>query len=162
VYIIVDDSATGYADLAIGTDGTIRLIDPRPPTVKSYNFVPLYSISYRPGHAGSAIAVNTANWTGSAGFGSRLPAWYTDRSGIVHLQGAASQTSTGGSDPNLIGTLPAAARPSHIVYVIAHTFEGTYTDLAIGTDGTIRAIPTRLPLATDYTFVSLESITYRR
>jgi len=48
------------------------------------------------------------------------------------------------------------------VYVIVHTFAGTYTDLAIGTDGSIRVIPTRPPLATDDAFVSLESVTYRR
>jgi hypothetical protein len=43
-----------------------------------------------------------------------------------------------------------------------HTFEGTYTGLAIGTDGSTRIIPTRPPLATDDTFVSLESVTFRR
>jgi hypothetical protein len=163
VYTIVNDTLHGYADLAIGTDGTLRLIDPRPPAVKSYDLVSLESISYRPATPITvAIPVNTANWTGSAGFGSRAPTWYTDRSGIVHLQGAASQTSASGATANLLGTLPTAARPAHIVYVVTHTFEGTYTDLAIGTDGSIRVIPTRLPLVTDFTFVSLESITYRR
>ena len=57
---------------------------------------------------------------------------------------------------------PAPARPAHIVHVIAPTFAGTCTDLAIGTDGTIKVMPTRAPPGTDLTFVSLESITYRR
>jgi hypothetical protein len=162
VYTIVNDSLHGYADLAVGTDGTLRLIDPRPPAVKSYDQVSLESISYRPTGLVPALKVNTANWTANAGFGSGVPAVYTDRSGIVHMEGAAAQISASGPNANLIATLPAADRPAHIVYVIVHTFEGTYTDLAIGTDGTIRVIPTRLPLVTDFSFVSLESVTYRR
>ena len=40
------------------------------------------------------ITINTKNWTGSAGHGSRAPAWYADGSGVVHLQGAARQTNS--------------------------------------------------------------------
>jgi hypothetical protein len=112
--------------------------------------------------APAPIPVNTVNWSGSAGFGSRHPAWYTDGSGVVHLQGAAHQTSSSGANANLIGTLPAAARPAHIVCTIVSDTFGSHADLAIGTDGTIKVIATRPPLVTDYTFVSLESVTYRR
>jgi hypothetical protein len=162
VYTIVPTFGGNYADLAIEPNGSLALIDPRPPAVKDYSAVSLESISYRRSAPGTALAINTANWSGSAGFGSRPPAWYTDRSGVVHLQGAVKQTSSTGTGARLIGTLPAAARPSHAVFAIVHTFNGTYADLAIGTDGTLQLIDPRPPLVTDYTFVSLESITYRR
>ncbi len=108
------------------------------------------------------IPVNTANWSGSAGFGSRAPAWYTDRSGVVHLQGAATQTSTAGTDPTLIGTLPPAARPASTVYTVVSTGELGYADLAIGSNGLIGIIDPRPLMVKDYSFVSLESISYRR
>ncbi len=57
------------------------------------------------------------------------------RFGVVHLQGAARQTSTAGTGANRIGTLPKAARPSRNVFVIVQTFNGTYADLGIGTNG---------------------------
>jgi len=110
----------------------------------------------------SAIRVNTLNWTASAGFGSRHPAWYTDRSGIVHLQGAVSQTSAAGSGADLIGTLPAAARPSTAVYTIVHTFGGTSAGLEISTAGQILILQPPSPAVTDLSFVSLEAISYRR
>jgi hypothetical protein len=162
VYTIVDTAGDSYADLAIEPNGTINLIDPRPPGVKNYILVFLESISYRPAGQGQAIAVNTANWTASAGFGSRPPAWYKDSSGLVHLQGAASQTSATGTGANVIGTLPSTARPRQAVYTIVHTFNGTYADLAIEPNGTLALIDPRPPMVKDYTFVSLESITYRR
>ena len=68
------------------------------------------------------IPLNTANFSGSAGFGSRAPAWYKDSAGVIHLQGAVRQTSTSGSTPNLIGTLPTGARPAANVFTIVHTF----------------------------------------
>jgi hypothetical protein len=163
VYTVVPTTISTYADLAIEPNGTINLIDPRPPAVKNYFFVSLESISYRPSGAGNPVALNAANWSGSAGFGSRGPAWYKDKSGIVHLQGAVTQTSAAGSSPNQIGTLPAAAAPrGHSVYTIVHTLNGTYADLAIAPDGTLNLIDPRLPMVKDYTFVSLEGITYRR
>jgi len=49
------------------------------------------------------------------------------------------------------------------VYTIVSTFGGSYADLAIETDGTIRLIDPRSPAVKDYaTFVSLEAISYRR
>jgi len=72
------------------------------------------------------------------------------------------QTSAAGTGANTIGTLPAAARPSSTVYTIVHTFNGTYADLAIEPNGTLALINPRPPMVTDYTFVSLESISYRR
>jgi hypothetical protein len=108
------------------------------------------------------ISLNTANFSPSAGFGSRAPAWYKDSSGVIHLQGAVRQTSTAGSTPNLIGTLPKAARPKAVVYTIVHTFNGTYADLAITPNGQISVIGPRPPAVQDYSFVSLEGITYHR
>jgi hypothetical protein len=106
--------------------------------------------------------VNTTNWSGSAGFGSRAPQWFKDSSGVIHLEGAVTQTSASGTGANLIGTLPAAAAPRHKVYTIVHTFNGTYADLAIEPNGALALIDPRSPMVKDYTFVSLESITYRR
>jgi hypothetical protein len=162
IYTVVITDPGTYADLAIEPDGTIALIDPRSPAVRDEGFVSLESISYRPNSFNNAIAVNTSNWSATAGFGSRAPAWYKDKNGIVHLEGAATQTSASGTGANLIGTLPPAARPGHEVYTIVHTFNGTYADLAIAPNGRIGVIAPRAPLVTDYTFVSLESISYRR
>jgi hypothetical protein len=162
VYTVVACAAGTYADLAIEPNGTINLINPRSPAQTDYGVVALWSISYRPGGAGTPIGLNTANWSGSAGFDSRPPAWYKDSSGIVHLQGAVTQTSVSGTTPNLIGTLPAAAAPRHSVYTIVHTFNGTYADLSIGPNGQISLIDPRSPMVKDYTFASLEGITYRR
>jgi hypothetical protein len=162
VYSIVATNGFTYADVAIEPNGSVDLIGPRPPAVQDYGLVSLESISYRPASNGTAIPLNTANWNGSAGFGSRGPAWYKDKAGIIHLQGAVHQVNTSGTNPNLIGTLPRAARPSSTVYTIVHTFNGTYADLAIEPNGTLDLINPRAPLVTDYTFVSLESITYRR
>jgi len=109
-----------------------------------------------------AISVNLVNWTPAAGFGSRSPGWYIDGSGIVHLQGAAKRFSSAGSSANVLGTLPPAARPSRNVYVVVHTWAGTYADVGIGKNGQIDMIGARPPAVTDYTFVSLEGITFKR
>ena len=56
----------------------------------------------------------------------------------------------------------ARAAPGHFVYTIVHTFDGTYADLVIEPNGQIGLINPRSPMVTEYTFVSLEGITYRR
>ena len=56
----------------------------------------------------------------------------------------------------------SAARPRHDVFTIVHTFSGTYADLSIAANGQTVLPSPRPPMVTDYTFVSLESITYRR
>jgi hypothetical protein len=104
------------------------------------------------------IQLNFSNWSDNAGFGSGGPEWYTDGSGVVHLEGAVSQFSSGGN-ANLIGTLPPAARPSRTVYTIVHTLAGTYADLSIGSDGSINLLPSS---NTNPAFVSLEGISYRQ
>jgi hypothetical protein len=111
--------------------------------------------------APTSIAVNTANWSGSAGFGSTAPSWFEDGFGLVHLQGAAKQVSATGTAANLLGTLPPPARPARNVFVIVHTFAGTYADLEVASNGQINLIPPRLPAVKDFRFVSLEGITYR-
>jgi hypothetical protein len=112
------------------------------------------------------IFLNTANWSPSAGFGSNAPGWYkvvglVDPD-VVHLQGAAKQTSNTGSDPNLLGRLPPAASPDRIVYAIVHTFKGTYADIATEPNGWIDLIGPRSRARKDYSFVSLEGITYEQ
>jgi len=164
VYTIVHTFDGTYADVAINPNGQIALIDPRPPAVRDYSFVSSEGITYGRGLGGvtNSIPVNTMNWSASAGFGSAAPGWYKDAFGIVHLVGAAKQTTTAGSAQNLVGTLPAAVSPNRVVYAIVHTFNGTYADLAINPNGQIILINPRPPAVKDYTFVSLESITYQQ
>ena len=164
VYTIVHTFDGTYADIAINPNGQIGLIDPRPPAVKDYSFVSLEGITYGDGLGGviNPLPVNAKNWSASAGFGSGAPGWYKDAFGIVHLVGAAKQSTTGGSNPNLLGTLPAAASPSRVVYTIVHTFNGTYADIAINPNGQIGLIDPRPPAIKDYSFVSLECITYQQ
>ena len=162
LYFVVNAGEDGYADLSIFTNGTINVISPRPPEGQNYELLSLESITYRPAGAGTPIAVNTANWSGSAGFDSRGPAWYKDSSGVVHLQGAVAQTSASGTGANQIGLLPPGAAPTHFVYTIVHTLNGTYADLAIEPNGEIDLIDPRPPMVMDFGFVSLEGVTYRR
>ena len=106
------------------------------------------------------IAVNTANWSASAGYGSTAPGWYTDSFGLVHLQGAAKQISLKPPFQIVLGSLPPAARPTRDVFTIVHTFAGTYADLEIESNGTIAVIGPPSPDVEDLSFVSLEGITY--
>src|SRR5215469_5297227 len=112
------------------------------------------------------IFLNSANWSSSAGFGSGAPRWYKETGfvdpDVVHLQGAAKQTSSSGADANLLGVLPPAASPNRIVYAIVHTFAGTYADIAIQPNGQILLINPRPPAVKDYTFVSLEGVIYEQ
>ena len=48
------------------------------------------------------------------------------------------------------------------MFTIVHTFNGTYADLSIESNGQICLISPRPPAVQDYTFVSLEGITYQR
>jgi hypothetical protein len=48
------------------------------------------------------------------------------------------------------------------VYTIVHTFNGTYADIAINPNGQIILINPRPPAVKDYSFVSLEAITYQQ
>lgn len=105
------------------------------------------------------IPLNTPTWSGNACCGASAPGWYEDAFGIIHLQGAVTQTASGGSP--LIATLPPAARPNREVYTIVHTFGGTYADLANAPDGRIGVITPRPPAVRDFSFVSLEGISYR-
>ena len=164
IYTIVHTFDGTYADVAINPNGQIALIDPRPPAIKDYSFVSLEGITYGRGLGGviNPVPVNTTNWSASAGFGSAAPGWFKDAFDIVHLVGAAKQTTSAGSGQNLLGTLPAAARPNRVVYTIVHTFNGTYADIAISPNGQIALIDPRPPAVKDYSFVSLEGITYQQ
>jgi hypothetical protein len=161
IFTIVHTFDGTYADVAISPNGQVALIDPRPPMVKDYSFVSLENITYGD-NAINSVSPNSTNWSFSAGFGSAAPGWYKDAFGIVHLIGAAKQTSAAGSDPNLLGTLPVAASPKRTVYTIVHTFNGTYADVAITPNGQITLIDPREPAVKDYSFVSLECITYQQ
>ena len=161
VYTIVHTFSGTYADVGISTTGQISLIDPRPPMIKDYSFVSLECITYG-NNLFNPITPNSTNWSFSPGFGAIAPGWYKDAAGIVHLLGAAKQINAGGANANLLGTLPAAASPKRTVYTIVHTFDGTYADLAISPNGEITVISPREPAVQDFSFVSLESITYQQ
>jgi hypothetical protein len=164
VYTVVHTFAGTYADVAITTLGQIELIPPRPPAVEDVSFVSLENVSYQPANHNPAIQipVNASNWSPKAGFAAGAPAVYKDNSGVVHLQGAAKQTSASGPNPNLLGTLPIGDRPPVQEYYVVHTFAGTYADLNVSTNGTINLIDPRPPAVKDYNFVSLEGITFEQ
>ena len=107
------------------------------------------------------IALNATNWSGSAGFGSTSPGWYEDSLGIIHLTGAAKQISVRPPLEIVLGTLPPAARPARDVFTIVHTFNGTYADLEVETNGTIAVIGPPAPAVEDLSFLSLEGISYQ-
>ena len=160
VFTIVNTNDGTYADVGISPDGTINLIGPRPPALKDYSFVSLEGISYNAFEPVTAMFTNTTNWSESAGFGSEAPGWYEDTAGFIHLQGAVKQTLCCTSTSNLVATLPVVARPTRNVFTIVHTFNGTYADLSILTNGTINVLPPRSPAVTDLSFLSLEGITF--
>ncbi|HLK77369.1 MAG TPA: hypothetical protein VKU77_27425 [Streptosporangiaceae bacterium] len=164
VFEIVHTFNGTYADLEVATSGEISLIDPFGFAAKDFSFVSLEDVSYSPGAIFNSMAppftgLNTANWSGNAGFGSSEPGWNLDNAGAIHLQGAVKQTSLSG-DTQLIATLPAIIRPHRTIFTIVHTFNGTYADVSIGSDGQIRLINPRAPLSKDFSFVSLEGVTY--
>lgn len=71
-----------------------------------------------------------------------------------------AQTTPGG--PQLITTLPPAARPNRNVFVTVHTLLGTYANLVILSNGAVVAIsPNPKFFTQDLGFVSLEGITYQ-
>lgn len=161
VFTIVHTFNGTYADLGIQADGQICLIAPRPPAVKDYSFVSLESISFFAG-TGTSLTnnVNTTNWSTSAGFGSVAPA-SAGTGQVVHLQGAVKQKPSTGGDPNLILTLPSGLIPCKNIYAIVHTFNGTYADVGVQSNGQVRLVAPRSPAVTDFSFVSLESISYQ-
>jgi hypothetical protein len=121
---------------------------------------PSASASALPPLALTEIQLNTNNWSAGAGFGSVTPASYVDGDFVTHLQGAVKQISTGGPDPNLIGTIEGFGRPSHDVYTLVHTFAGTYADLGIAPSGQISLIDPRPPAVKDYRFVSFDGVNF--
>jgi hypothetical protein len=164
VFTIAHTFLGSYTDLQVDNfDGELAIIDAAPPAVSDYHFLSLEGISYRVSGTTQPIQVNSPAWSGNAGAGGRAPAWYRDRSGIVHLQGAFTQTNPNGPNPNVLGWLPLSAAPTiATVYTIAITAPGTYADIAIQPTGEIDVIDPRVPAVKLYAFLSLESITYRQ
>jgi hypothetical protein len=163
VYELVHTFSGTYADVSISPSGQIDLIGPRPPAVQDFSFVSLEGITYEQSISATnfPVPVNTANWSGQAGFGAAAPSVWVDGSGIVHMEGAVTQTSDQGIGADVLGTLPPAFRPNRNVYMITHTFAGTYADLAISAStGQIIVIGARSPAGQDYRFLSLEDISY--
>jgi hypothetical protein len=162
VYELVHTFDGTYADIEIDQFGNVYLIDPDPPAVQDFSFVSLEGVSYERSISAQnmPLTVNTANWSGSAGFGSVAPSAWIDGSNNVHLAGAVTQTSGQGGGVDLIGTLPPTFQPNFDIYVNVHTFDGTYTQLVIEPSGQIYVIGARYPAVNDYRFVSLEGIVF--
>jgi hypothetical protein len=122
-----------------------------------------------PGHvsgtrssAPAAISLNRQNWSDSAGHGSIAPSWYKNGADVVYLRGAARQTSPAGGSADLIGTLPATARPRANVFTVVRISNGTRADLEIARDGQITLISQRPAAARDDALVSLDGIGYAK
>ena len=160
VFVLVHTFAGTYADLEVAANGQITLIPPRRPAATDFRFVSLEGITFRPSGAVQEIRFNGKNYSDKAGFGSTVPAWFKDGSGIVHLQGAVKQTHASGPNQNVVGSVPAAARPARDVFEIVHTFNGTYADLEVATSGEISLIDPFGFAAKDFSFVSLEDVSY--
>ncbi len=164
VFTIVHTFSGTYTDLEIETNGTIAVIGPPSPAVEDLSFVSLEGISFEPANMipASAITLNGTNWSPRTGFGSDVGAPAAHRTGgVVRLEGAAKQISPIGGGANFLGTVPGNDRPGNgTVYTIAATNDGTYADVAINTSGQIFLIEPRRPALKDYTFISLEGITY--
>jgi hypothetical protein len=108
--------------------------------------------------AATIMPINlTANWTANTDWGSAAPGWYIDNSNVVHLKGAARQIfQSGNPEPGGDAAVRAGAGHLHD----RHTFGGTYADLDIGSDGEIRLIGPKPPAQADYSFVSLDGVTF--
>jgi hypothetical protein len=62
---------------------------------------------------------------------------------------------------DIVGCIPDLSEwPSWNVFEIVHTFNGTYADVEIHTDGSIEVIAPRPPAVTGFGFVSLDGITF--
>ncbi len=111
------------------------------------------------------ITVNFNNWNVSTVYGNSYPSLYQegeDGYNLALLEGGLTQTNSSGPDAHLLGWVGPSdchncGAPSHNFYTVVHTLGGTYSDLSIGTDGSIWLFP--LP-STNAGFVSLEGISY--
>lgn len=151
-----------YGKLEILTDGEIIVQSPPPPLIADYAFVSLEGVTFRPSGPINPMDLNTLNWQAVLGDPQDLPAWFTDRGGIVYLQGAALQINNIGPGASLIGILPPAARPANNVFTIVNTDFGAYADLEIARNGDLNLISPRPPATNADDLVSLEGISYRR
>jgi hypothetical protein len=152
-----------YAEIEIDQFGDIAVFPPHSPAVTDFSLVSLEGVSYERllANVNFPVTVNTANWSGNAGLDSVAPSAWTDGAGIVHLQGAVTQTSGHGAGADVVGTLVPAFRPNFNVFTIAPTFQGTYVDLDISAStGQITLIGARSPAVENFRFVSLEGITF--
>ena len=170
VFTIVHTFGGTFADLAIAPNGQIGVITPRQPEPHDFSFVSLEGITYQPANQlpTTPIEINQTNWIQTwqppnNSFGAANPTWYKDGEGIVHLEGATKQwnaTPGGNSLPSLIGAVPPAAAPTRAITTVVHTAFGTHADLFITPNGQIAISGPQPPAFTDFSFVSLEGVSY--
>jgi len=161
VFVTVHTNFGTYANLAIASNGQVGVISPNPKLgTQDLSFVSLEGITYQPANKlpTTQINLNGGEWSQLAGFGSVVPQWYKDGSGIVHLEGAARQKCLPFClNSNFVGQLPPAAAPPHLVMTIVHAFSGTWAPLFILPDGRIFTNPSN---GADLSFLSLEGVSY--
>ena len=167
VYTIVHT----FADLHIAPNGEIRIIGPNAPGGwADYSFVSLDGITYNQSPPTNYDKVLCQITPGPQWASADSSVLWEDIVGeqiatgfrfVDHLFGHVRLLS-GGSGADLVGTISQSqyCRPPHTVYTIVHTFGGTYADLSITPDGQIRVIGPMAPAVENYSFLSLDGITY--
>ncbi|HXP21337.1 MAG TPA: hypothetical protein VN840_16970 [Streptosporangiaceae bacterium] len=98
-----------------------------------------------------AVALKNGWQSAQHPYDSGDPAWAVS-GGIVHLAGSLHQISGANS---IVGTLPAAARPAHVLYITVYTFVGSTGTVVIDPNGTVSAYGSQAQA-----FTSLAGISY--
>jgi hypothetical protein len=114
-----------------------------------------------PGHDAAATLTGVTwnplslvnGWQSSeSAYHSGDPAWAV-KNGMVYLSG-----SMNGGNNFQFATLPAAARPAHILYITVYTYNGSNGYLVIYPDGTMEVSST--PISNAVTFTSLAGVSF--
>src|SRR5690349_1865073 len=92
--------------------------------------------------------------SGQTQYGTGNPAWAV-QNGVVYLSGSVLQTSGNTSE---FAVLPAAARPSHVLYVTVYTLDDTQGVITIFPSGAMSASAN--PYSNAQGFTSLAGISY--
>ena len=147
LYLAVYTSGDTLGILYVGDDGTLEAYDG-----SAFTFTSLAAVSY-PTSATTSHKLTLKNgWTSSQSRYDTGDPSYAIRGGVVYLSGSMH---TAGSS-QLATVLPAAARPTHRMFILAYTFDGAAPGwLEIMTSGKVYAYGTG---ANSYT--SLANISY--
>lgn len=147
LYIAVYTQTDVAGTLQIDPNGDLRAYNGNAQT-----FTSLAAVSFGVFKKGWHTLVLHNGWKSSQPqWNSGNPSWAVS-GGIVHLSGSLHQAS---GTNNLVGTLPGAARPTHVLYISVYTFGGSTGTLVIEPDGRVFAYGSQAP-----SFTSLAGISY--